>query len=193
MTKEIILKTVGESELRGPHLVKFLKNAKPEVWNEIVELTKFLDIEYAKDKIYIPFQARMFCIKNDIHELPKCENTDCSHEHPVRWNYQTNKFNRFCGIDCKNKWFKEVSSMDMFRGKINDTCEKKYGDRNIFRSKHFKDESSKTCMKNHGVKHISMSRKWRDGVKKTFQQKYGADSPFESKEIQSKIMQRCLE
>lgn len=193
MTKEIILETIRSVNKKGKHLVLFLKKNHPDIMDEIMSKTKFLDEAYAKFNETPMFRARLYCIENDITEIPTCQNPDCHSGKPPRWDYGKGQFKRFCSCECRDEWFREVSSKDLYREQINDACERKYGNRNIFRSRHFKEESEKTCLKNHGVKHISLSKEWRDGVKETCRRKYHADSPFESEEIQDKSRKTCLE
>ena len=109
------------------------------------------------------------------------------------WNYATGTFKKFCGNECKNKWLSKVSSKDIYRKEIEESCLKKYNARNFYQSDEFKRKSEATCMRLHGVKHISLSKEWRENVKKTCRRKYNADSPFESQEIQEKIVQSCLD
>ena len=85
-----------------------------------------------------------------------------------------------------------MSSKDLYRKEIEESCLKKYNARNFWQSDEFKRKSKETCMKLHGVEHISLSKEWREGVKETCRRKYHADSPFESKEIQEKAKQSCL-
>ena len=193
MTKEIILKKLKSINKKGRQLVLYLKKNHPDIMDEIMSNTKFLDEAYAKFNETPMFQARLYCIENGITEIPTCQNPKCHSGKPPRWSYSKGQFKRFCSCECRDEWFREVSSKDLYREQINDACERNYGNRNIFKSRHFKEESEKTCLKNHGVKHISLSKEWRDGVKEKCRKKYNADSPLESPEIQCKARKSCKE
>ena len=193
MTKEIVLQTINNANRSGPHLLKYLKTNFPDILNGLIELTSFLDQAYVGTNYIVPLQARLFCMEHDILVLPKCQNINCHSGKPPRWDYGKGQFKRFCSCKCRDEWLREVSSKDLYREQINDACERKYGNRNIFRSRHFKEESEKTCLIRHGVKHISKSKEWRDGVKETCRRKYHADSPLESEEVQDKARKTRLE
>lgn len=193
MTKEIILQTINNANRSGPHLLKYLKTNFPDILNGLIELTSFLDKGYSQTKYKVPFQARLYCIEHDITEAPRCQNPECNSGNMPLWNYATGNFRKFCGNECRNKWLSKVSSEDIYRKEIEDSCLKKYNTRNFWQSDEFKRKSEATCMRLHGVKHISLSKEWREGVKETCRRKYNADSPFESEEIQRKIVQSCLD
>ena len=193
MTKEIILQIVKLSNRSGAHLLKFLRTNHSDLLKEIIERTSFLDKGYSKTKYKVPFQARLYCIEHDITETPRCQNLECNTGNMPLWNYATRNFKKFCGTECRNKWLSKVSSEDIYREEIEESCLKKYNARNFCQSDEFKRKSEATCMRLHGVKHISSSKEWREGVKETCRRKYNADSPFESEEIQRKITQSCLD
>lgn len=193
MTKEIILERIEEVKsrnLRGSHITAFFKKNYPDVWEELLKQTSFLDSEYEKINYRVPLQARIYCVEHDISVLPICANPECDHTLPVRWDYATNKFKTYCCAKCCHyDWYRS----DRFKNKSKETCEAKYGVKYFVQSDKFKETSSETCMKNFGVKHISLSKEWRDEVKETCRRKYHADSPFESKEIREKIRKSCME
>ena len=193
MTKEIILQIVKLSNRSGAHLLKFLRTNHSDLLKEIIERTSFLDKGYSKTKYKVPFQARLYCIEHDITETPRCQNLECNTGNMPLWNYATRNFKKFCGTECRNKWLSKVSSEDIYREEIEESCLKKYNARNFCQSDEFKRKSEATCMRLHGVKHISSSKEWRDGVKETCRRKYHADSPLESEEVQDKARKTCLE
>ncbi len=52
--------------------------------------------------------ARLFCILNDIHEIPKCEicGNDCSYAHlrsEIEGEPASYRFSRYCGVKCATK------------------------------------------------------------------------------------------
>ena len=74
------------SNTRG--LFVFLKKRYPTLLNEIIIRTPFLTT-YIKDgeEKQIPLNARLYCLRNNISQHPKCKNPHCIHEHNfTNWN-----------------------------------------------------------------------------------------------------------
>lgn len=101
MTKEIIhyseeeLKQLSDSELlslvyglsiRLVDLNQYLIRHIPELKEEIVRRTSFLDIDYKRERNdeCIPITARLYCLANELKSTPQCSKEDC--HKVVGWN-----------------------------------------------------------------------------------------------------------
>lgn len=75
--------------------------------------------------------------------------------------------------------------------KIEDTCMKKYGVKNIFQTQEAKDKIVETNRQNHGVDYPMQSKKIQDKSKETCQAKYGVDNPAQAQEVKNAMKATC--
>ena len=189
MTKEIILNVLNEHKRKGRYLFKFLQQNYPDIYDEFIERTRFLDLVYEQVGKPVPLQARIYCVEHEITSIPKCHNPDCDNTHFILWDYCTRKFRTYCCNACKSAWFKS----DEFKQKSHATCERDYGNKFYFCTDTFKKKSQAKCEQKYGVKFISQDPGFRQQIQEICQERYNANSPFESDEIKAKIAKRNLE
>ena len=95
MSNQELLDIVFGLKVYVGKLNRFLSNHMPDLLDEIMCRTKFLD---SNENIH----ARLFCIKHNIDVHPSCQgisNGDKCHNH-VKWNRKTKQFKQFCCSKC---------------------------------------------------------------------------------------------
>lgn len=75
--------------------------------------------------------------------------------------------------------------------KVEDTCMKKYGVKNVFQTQETKDKMIETNRRNHGVDHYTQCKECKDKTKKTCQVKYGVDNPAQAQEVKNAMKATC--
>lgn len=56
---------------------KFLRCSFPELFQELITRTSFMDKTYMEHNHVVPFMDRIFCVENNLNSLPTCQNPDC--------------------------------------------------------------------------------------------------------------------
>lgn len=194
------------SELHSLHksfvgMNKFLKNHYQDIWNELVQRTKFLDYQYEK----VSIEARIFCLKHNITKIPECENPNC--HNVVLWG--KHEFRHHCSLKCtqldpKTKMKIESTNLIKYgvkrtlqskevRDKGKKTLMEKYGVENAAQSEEVKRRMKQTNLARYGTEYASSSNEIREKVRRTCIEKYGVESPFLSEEIKSKTRQTLID
>ena len=75
--------------------------------------------------------------------------------------------------------------------KVEDTCTKKYGVKNVFQLQEIKDKIVETNRKNHGVDWYTQTEEHKDKSKKTWQLHYGVDNPAQAQEVKDAMKDTC--
>ena len=75
--------------------------------------------------------------------------------------------------------------------KVEDTCTKKYGVKNVFQLQETKDKIVETNRKNHGVDWYTQTEEYKDKSKKTCQLHYGVDNPAQAQEVKDAMKNTC--
>jgi len=122
---------------------KWLKEFHPDILDEILRLSSFLP----KDT---PFSLRIYCIVNDLYEIPKCE---CGKDVKL---YHSG-FAKYCSNQC------HMSSKDRIN-KIKKTCIEKYGTDNVSKTIHVKEKIKQSNLKTNE----SRSKKIREYLSKKY-------------------------
>jgi len=133
-------------------------NKDKDIINEIMSLTSFLPQEY-------PLGSRIYCIKNNLKEIPSCE---CGS--PLI--YRSGRFTKTCGK--KECIFKENKKNLL----------KKYGVDHIFKDR---ERMKKSYLEKYGVDNPQKSEKIKNKTKQTNLKRYGVENPFQNEEIKNKI------
>ena len=110
----------------------------------------------------------------------KCICDVCGKEIEIKYChvFENNKNNRL--IICNNPI--------CVKRKIEDTCEKKYGEGiiNPFQAESVKEKSKQTMLNNYGVEHAVQSEIIQDRMKNTNLERYGCEYAMQNEEIQNK-------
>ena len=130
--------------------------------------TDFLSDEY-------PFESRLYCIRYQITSCPTCHRNGC---HNIV-NWKRGKFNPYCSIEC--------SSYDSERlNKSEETCIKKYGVDNPWKSKHIREKIHNTMKEKYGEKYPIKCSEIRKRIYETNMNRYGHENPMQSNSIVQK-------
>jgi len=170
---------------------KRLKVRFPNIYQDIINSTKFLDKESPS------FPQRLWHIYYNIYVIIKCK--EC--EHSTTFNNFKKGYLDFCSYKCNR------NSQETIK-KTKETCLDKYGNEIYYKTDNFKHKSKQTCLERHGVEHynnmeqIKQTKKERHGdenynnreqCKETCLDKYGVEWPCQSEGIKEKSKQIRLE
>ena len=120
----------------------YLKKHYPDMFNEFVSRTHFLD-DFYKDKS-VPIPARLYCLKHNLKEQPRCQNPNCPTHAIVEWCRGTKSFRQYCSVSCHN-------SDPNFMDKIVESNMKRHGVKCTLQLESVKEKSRETNIKNLGV------------------------------------------
>ena len=183
-------------------LTPFLKKHRPDILNQLKELTMFLDSVYRTkfNGKHVPILARIYCLRHGLTGCPICQNPDCSN--PVKWLNGENVFQRYCCHDCcikdKEYWNRYKRTMVEHHGVDNPMKSKAIRDKammtNIERlgvnwpmqSLDVLEKSHNTVLERHGVDNISQLQETKNKVRESLK-KYDIDK------IREKARRTCKE
>jgi AraC-like DNA-binding protein len=149
------------------HWVK--KNNDETISSQIIATTSFLDDN-------VSFSTRLFVIKNDIHEYPRC--SYCGNE--IK---NIKKKQKFCSNRCS-------TLSPITKEKLKQTNLERYGIENGFQ---LKDKIRETNLKRYGVEHSGQSEEIKERIKSSILERYGVENAFQSEEIKEKIRETNLD
>lgn len=191
MTYTEILEFINSLHIFKSKLPIYLKNHYPDIYQEIISCTKFLDNTDPGDKNGISFQSRIYCIQNNLYDRPKCPN--CGKNY-LKFRTDIGKFRNYCSYAC-SRYNEDVKK------KREQTTYERYGDKfyhNIDKSRKtrneryggwcdstYRDKVKKTLFERYGNENYVNWEK----AKETNNKKYGVDSPLMS----SSIREKCKE
>jgi hypothetical protein len=145
-----------------------------EMFNEICSLTPWVE-----DTSINSLTERLYCIKHNIKEPPKCE--ICSVK--TIFSRHNNRYSKSCSQECNSI---------VIKNKSRQTCLAKYGVEHVFQNKEVKEKSRQTCLEKYGVENPYQSEVCKEKIRTTCQEKYGVEYPLQSEEIKEKIKQTCI-
>lgn len=182
-----------------------VKKEKPELYFEILNRTKFLDLSELKKPIN--FRTRIYCIQHNLYEVPKCQRQGCNNI--VQWDKQHHQFKHHCSCKCSandsyvNNKKKETNltrygsenpfQSELIKKKISDTMIQRYGFEHALQSEEIMKKFHSTCMKNNGVFSPMESIDIRNKSKETLLLKYGVDNSFKSKEVRDRFNKTMIQ
>lgn len=105
--------------------VLFSKKVNAEMFDEICDLTPF--IIGGRESL----KKRIFCIVNDLSEIPKCP--ECGID--VKWHQTRSFFANHCSNICS-------ANSELVKNKIKDTCTERFGTDNPSKSKQIRQKLS---------------------------------------------------
>ena len=186
MSNRELLDKIQELGIYQGKLNAYLKKHFPDLFNELVSRTHFLD-DFYKDKS-VPMPARLYCLEHDLKEQPRCQNPNCPNHNPhVKWKHNgTYSFDMYCCRNCR------VSS-PITNERCRQTNLKRHGVEFTFQSEEFKRKSRETNLRKRGVEYASQSQEFKEHVKNTCRRKYNVDFSSQAKEVKDKIAKTCME
>lgn len=163
-----------------PEIKKYIKsngqiNMRPlkkdiEIINKIHEKCSFIkEFNYSE---------ALYCLRNNIKEIPLCENKECKKE--LSFKNCNLGYGKFCCRKCG-------SSAKIQLEKRKETNHKKYGGNSPFSSKEVQEKIKQTNLEKYGCVNPMSNIQNREKARMTMLKKYGFKNPFFDKDIQEKI------
>jgi hypothetical protein len=168
-SKQLIQSIIDE---RGSlHFAKGCKKLYKDLYEEILENTKFLD--HLSPRI---IDRTMYYLKG-VTESNKC--IECEVEVP-------RLSAKFCSKKC-------MDSSETLKKQKEETSLRKFGATNVSKSNYFKEKYKNTMNEKYGVDHYSKTPDYSEKYKATMNERYGVENPMKSDEIKQKMVQNSLE
>lgn len=143
------------------------------------EFHKYLTEHY---KSYEKWGEKMALFYRNLEESPKCP--VCGK--PCKFQSLRRGWTATCSTKCTGLNPETIK-------KKKQTCIKKFGYDNAFKSPEIQEKAKKTCLERYGVENPYASEEVKRKLKQHNIEKYGGNSPMCSKEIQEKSKKTCLE
>ena len=193
MTKEIIqyskeelrqlsnlelLDQITQVDIDIVHLGRYLRKHCSGLFDELVLRTEFLDRNYE----HIPIMARLYCLRNNIVEQPKCRLQGCDNN--VEWDCGARSFRKYC---CHQHFLDDPTVQD----RREQTMLERYGVRTPMESEEFKQHAKEVCIREFGVENNGQREDVKEKIRQTNLRLYGAKSFVESDEFKKKSKQTC--
>ena len=160
--------------------ISTVRKHNPELLLEIEIRTSFLDDNHKQRNFKVPLAARLYCLRNNLKEQPRCQNPNCPGHNLVWWRPALDSFAPHCSIKC--------GQLDPnVRKKYEETCEHRYGVKNTFQSTEVKTKIKSVLLERYNVENPSLSDEFKLKKRKTFEKKYGTSHPLKCKRIKDKI------
>jgi hypothetical protein len=173
-------------------------NNKPK--NSVtIHLRKIKGINlYIENSIYRTMNEMIYCIRNDINEIPICEYHQCNEykkfDKVTKYSRGCNKYHSTI-ITSQEKYGVDNPSQSMeIKDKIKNVLEEKYGDHHM-KKKEYKElfsalsketseirtqKTKKTCLEKYGVDSFSKTQEYKDKVRSTNIDNYGYEHNFQN-------------
>jgi hypothetical protein len=154
---------------------KRVQTVYPKIYELLLSETSFLSATAS-------FNERIFCIKHDILQIPKCV---CGKS--VQYSKAKRRYKKYCG-DGKNSDCAKKGSAQNRRLFYLDN----YGVENVSQLSETKEKKKQTLKENYGVTSPLKNEKIKQKAQETWLKKYGVDNPGKSSEIRDKMANTCL-
>ncbi len=204
MTNQELVDCVKNININIRQLSRFLSKHHPELWEQIIGRTNFLEEHFTKQGRIVPLEARLYCLTHNIISHPTCKCPDCSNT--VNWSHHV--FQDYCSLECVGKDSNVVKKREA-------TSLKNHGTTNVLKLKEVQLEifkklndryggigfaSSETNAKiqstmedRYGVKYAGQSSEIRNTIEATNNSKYGNKCSLHGKEIEKKTLSTNME
>lgn len=148
-------------------------------------------------------KERLFCIKNDLEEMPKCY---CGQH--VKWDFNKKRYREFCSYKCANRKVKiktiekrkrtnqkryggNAPACDsLIREKMKKSVEERY---ESLASKDITNKKRQTCLVKYGVENPSQINEIKEKKMQTSLRNYGTKHPHQSERIKERYRKTCIE
>ena len=198
MSNHDLLDEINKLGIYQGKLNAYLKKHFPNLFNELVSRTYFLD-DFYKDKS-VPIPTRLYCLEHDLKEQPKCQHPDCNN--PVKWNSNTNSFMlHCCNTHSKSdpKFWEKVKETNLKRydvvhkmclcevqQKAKETCRRLYNNDYPMQCAMVHNKQVNTCMSKYNIHNVSQIDWVKEKVRSSFIEHYGVDNYAQSVEYHKK-------
>ena len=177
--------------------------------NDIIDTTKFLDVAVRDDVIdakQIKLAVRVYCILNDISQIPCCSYEEC--RQPLR-NFNPDRqcviHSLFCSIQHMGKskmiiskrvnGYMNRSPEQKLKTKIQteQTILERFGNKCFMKTDYFKEKQKEFIVDNGGVNNVSQIEEVREKVKTTNVERFGYECNLAAPECIEKKTQTYME
>lgn len=165
MSNQELVDSVNKVPSDTTHLSRVLKKDYPKLYNELVERTRFLNRYYEERTMSVPIPARLYCLKHNLKEQPRCQNPNCPTHSLVDWCRNTQEFRMYCSCTC-------LQASPLTKSKRNNTFNSKYGGHPM-KSTEIKEKAIRNNKMKHGGIHSSSVPEVKAKVAATNMQRYG--------------------
>ena len=160
---------------------QYLMRNNPELLNELIYRTSFLDEIYGGKKL--PIKSRLYCLENNIENVQTCKCPGCNNK--VKWNPKTNTFRQYC---CSEHVKKDKSYWD----KVYHTNVIKYGCKFPTQNKDVIEKIKSTNVKNLGVEFPLQSEIVKNKLRSTNRLIYGTDYALQNQDVRNKCVETWM-
>lgn len=187
MTNQELIGEVKKFNKGSRYIGRFLEHYQTELFVEIVKRTQFLSKS--------TFTQRLYCIENNITEIPKCQLPGC--DNPVGWNGH-----KFCSHCCTAHSSLDPNVQQKTRNtnlerngsetynnqsKAKQTKQEIYGNENY----NNREQYLTTCNKRYGVNNPMQLDEIKNKVKATMLETQGVEWAMQSQAVQEKSRKTC--
>lgn len=128
------------------YIIEVVKNSPDCYWRIISknkECMQYIDnIKFYKEGL--KFKTKLYCIIHDCcDEYPKCNNEKCNKNIETDVLTIHDGFRKYCCRTCSN-------SSEIHKIQVENTCEEKYGVKNVFQNQEIKERSKKKKLEKYG-------------------------------------------
>ena len=201
MSNHELLTCLNNYKVTISHLLRVIKRRNPELLNELINRTKFLDEYYSNLNESVPLPARLYCLEHDLESQPICKHDGCNVL--VEWSRGYGKFRDFCCTQHSNSDESVIKKMEDAKNarfgnphyvnpdKARSTSVNRYGVVNPMCLREVQEKAKKTCLRNNGVEYPMQSKIIKSIAEQTNEKLYGGKSPACSKRVIEKMQETC--
>ncbi len=201
MSNHELLTCLNNYKVTISHLLRVIKRRNPELLNELINRTKFLDEYYSNLNESVPLPARLYCLEHDLESQPICKHDGCNVR--VEWSRGYGKFRDFCCTQHSNSDENVIKKMEDAKNarfgnphfvnpnKARRTSIERYGVVNPMCLEEVQEKAKETCLKNNGVEYPMQSRTIKSMAEETNTILYGGNAPACSKKVIEKMQKSC--
>jgi len=155
--------------LKGRVQPGYLEKHYPEWLKDIYNETKFLN------SINAGLIERLYCLINNITELPKCK---CGNM--CKYEKQARRYTYFCSITCKYATAALQENCKNF-------CLENYGVDHVSKVKEYREKAENTWERKYGTRNLGSAKQVQEKRKITNRERHGGDSPMCNPKIVKKV------
>ena len=205
MSNQELVDCVANLGLSKLKLNTMLRRHHVELFNEIVNRTKFLDDSCVGENSWrtVPILARLHCLEYGLTKMPICANPDC--DNIVFWSKGGSSFPQHCCKRCSNSdpdVIKRIEQVKFDRHgdahfvnpkKARETNLRVRGVVNPMCLKYVQEKAKATCIKNNGVPYPMQSKKIREKAEQTMVERHGVKHAAQSIDIWERTKRTNIE
>lgn len=138
------------------------------------------------DKPNMSIDEIVYRIYHHIEEAPKC----CICGKWLQYNNWAKGYSNskgYVSVFCSDKCRKTQEGIKIWQKKVGDTCEEKFGARNVYASEYGKKKVKESTFRHFGTEFCQQVPEVREKAKKTNLERYGIENGGGSKQSQEKI------